>query len=90
MLVAIVVDVVETKRKTFSMVFTTPVLSISSDRNTLKHTHIHTTIVFILTIFYSYNMNGIRQQAKAYGGPLPTKVMTDQTNVYTKYQTQVL
>ena len=35
-------------------------------------------------------MNGIGQQAKAYVSPLPTKVMTYQTNVYTKYQIQVL
>ena len=27
-------------------------------------------------------MNGIWQQAKGYVSPLPTKVMTDQTNVY--------
>ena len=27
-------------------------------------------------------MNGIGQQAKAYVSPLPTKVMTVQTNVY--------
>ena len=37
-----------------------------------------------------YNMNGIGQQAKAYVSPLPTMVMTNQTNVYTKYQIQVL
>ena len=35
-------------------------------------------------------MNGIWQQAKAYASPLPTKVMTDQTNVDAKYQIQVL
>ena len=35
-------------------------------------------------------MNGIEQQAEAYVSPLPTKVMTDQTNVYTKYQIQVV
>ena len=35
-------------------------------------------------------MNGVGQHAKAYVSPLPTKVMTDQTNVYTKYQIQVL
>ena len=35
-------------------------------------------------------MNWIGQQAKAYKSPLPTKVMTDQSNVYTKYQIQVL
>ena len=35
-------------------------------------------------------MNGIGQQAKAYVSPLPTNAMTDQTNVYTKYQIQVL
>ena len=35
-------------------------------------------------------MNGIGQQAKAYVSPIPTKVITDQTNVYTKYQIQVL
>ena len=35
-------------------------------------------------------MNGIGQQAKAYVSPLPKKVMTDQSNVYTKYQIQVL
>ena len=33
-------------------------------------------------------MNGIWQQAKAYVSPLPTKVMTDQTNVFTNYQIQ--
>lgn len=35
-------------------------------------------------------MNGIGQQVKAFVSPLPTKVMTDQTNVYTKYKIQVL
>ena len=35
-------------------------------------------------------MHGIGQQAKAYVSPLPTKDMTDQTNVYTKYQIQDL
>ena len=35
-------------------------------------------------------MNGIGQQAKAYVSPLPTKVMTDQSNVYTRYKIQVL
>ena len=35
-------------------------------------------------------MNGIGQQGKAYVSPLPTKVMTDQTNLYTTYQIQVL
>ena len=35
-------------------------------------------------------MNGIGQQVKAYVSPLPTKLMTDQINVYTKYQIHVL
>ena len=39
---------------------------------------------------YPYNMNVIGQQTEAYVSPLHTKVTTDQTNVYTKYQIQVL
>ena len=31
-------------------------------------------------------MNGIEQQAKAYVSPLPTKAMTDQTNVHCIYK----
>ena len=41
-------------------------------------------------ILFTYYMNGIRQQAKACLSPLPTKVMTDQTNIYTMYLIQVL
>ena len=40
---------------------------------------------FFKIIFHSYNMNGIGQQAQVYVSPLPTKVMTDQTNVYTYF-----
>ena len=41
-------------------------------------------------ILFTYYMNGIRQQAKTYVNPLPTKVMTDQTKVYTMNQIQAL
>ena len=37
-----------------------------------------------LSFIYSYNMDGTGQQAKTYLNPLPTKVMTDQTNIHTK------